>query len=104
LIQAFIRVRHQLAGFHLVFEGPDGGMLEQLRHMAEQAGISGCAHFWRQQAMVDGIGLGLMQLLGNGDVLPQIAPQWLDFVKRQFTWDAIGPAYVQLYKSIQVGR
>ena len=163
LLRAFIRVRHQLAGFHLVFAGPDGGMLEQLRRMAEQAGISGYVHFLgylsgteksaayrtarllvvpsRQEAMsivaveagicgtpvlltdqcgfgkikevdprlevpatVDGIGLGLMQLLGNGDVLPQIAPQWLAFVKRQFTWDAIGPAYVQLYKSIQVER
>ena len=162
LLQAFIQVRDQLTGFHLVFAGPDGGLLEQLRRMTEHAGISQRVHFLgylkgvdksaayraarllvvpsRQEAMsivaieagicgtpvmltdqcgfgqirdidprlevqatVDGIGLGLTQLLGNADVLIQIAPRWMYFVKHNFTWDAIGPAYLDLYKSIEVG-
>lgn len=162
LLQAFIQVRDQLTGFHLVFAGPDGGLLEQLRRMTEHAGISQRVHFLgylkgvdksaayraarllvvpsRQEAMsivaieagicgtpvmltdqcgfgqirdidprlevqatVDGIGLGLTQLLGNADVLTQIAPRWMYFVKHNFTWDAIGPAYLDLYKSIAVG-
>ena len=45
LLEAFIRVRDQLAGFQLVFAGPDGGLLEQLRHIAEQAGMGQCVHF-----------------------------------------------------------
>jgi glycosyltransferase involved in cell wall biosynthesis len=161
LLQAFIRVRDQLAGFHLVFAGPDGGLLEQLRHMAEHAGMGQCVHFLgylggteksaayraarllvvpsRQEAMsivaieagmcgtpvlltdqcgfgtvkevdsrlevpatVPGLEMGLMQLLGNVNVLTEIAPAWKRFVQQHFTWDAIGPEYLRLYKRIQV--
>lgn len=45
LLQAFIRARHQFPTFHLVFAGPDGGMLSELRQLAEAAGVSGCVHF-----------------------------------------------------------
>lgn len=160
LLQAFLRVRDQLAGFHLVFAGPDGGLLGQLRHMAEQAGMSQCVHFLgylsgteksaayrsarllvvpsRQEAMsivaieagmcgtpvlltdqcgfgkvrevdarleapatVQGLEMGLMQLLGNANALTEIAPVWKSFVLQHFTWDAIGPKYLHLYKRIQ---
>lgn len=45
LLQAFIQARHQFADFHLVFAGPDGGMLSELRQTAERAGIPEYVHF-----------------------------------------------------------
>jgi len=45
LLQAFIQMRRSLPGFHLVFAGPDGGMLPQLRSMVERAGITEQVHF-----------------------------------------------------------
>jgi glycosyltransferase involved in cell wall biosynthesis len=45
LLQAFIQARHQFADFHLVFAGPDGGMLPELMRSVERAGISEYVHF-----------------------------------------------------------
>jgi glycosyltransferase involved in cell wall biosynthesis len=45
LLQAFIQIRHRFTDFHLVFAGPDGGMLSELQKAAEQAGISEYVHF-----------------------------------------------------------
>jgi len=45
LLQAFIQIRHRFTDFHLVFAGPDGGMLSELQQAAEQAGISEYVHF-----------------------------------------------------------
>lgn len=160
LLQAFMKVSSQLPAFHLVFIGPDGGMLEQLMQMAAGAGLAQRVHFLgyvggveksaayrcarllvvpsRQEAMsivaieagmcgtpvlltnqcgfgkvkevdtrlevaatAEGLAMGLMQLLGNVNVLTEIAPAWKSFVKQHFTWDAIGPEYLHLYKRIQ---
>ena len=160
LLQAFIQVSSQLPDFHLVFIGPDGGMLEQLMQMAAAASLAQRVHFLgyvggveksaayraarllvvpsRQEAMsivaieagmcgtpvlltdqcgfgkvkevdprlevpatVHGLEMGLMQLLGNANALTEIAPAWKRFVQQHFTWDAIGPEYLHLYKRIQ---
>lgn len=45
LLQAFIRARHQFPDFHLVFAGPDGGMLSELVQVARRSGISEYIHF-----------------------------------------------------------
>jgi glycosyltransferase involved in cell wall biosynthesis len=45
LLQAFLRVSNQLPAFHLVFVGPDGGMLEQLKQMTAGAGLAQRVHF-----------------------------------------------------------
>lgn len=45
LLQAFIQARRYFTGFHLVFAGPDGGMLSELKQTAERAGISEYVHF-----------------------------------------------------------
>jgi glycosyltransferase involved in cell wall biosynthesis len=45
LLQAFIQARPQFEGVHLVFAGPDGGMLAELKTMAEKAGIGKFVHF-----------------------------------------------------------
>jgi len=45
LLQAFIQVRNQFPSFHLVFVGPDGGMLSQLKMMVSNEGISDRVHF-----------------------------------------------------------
>lgn len=45
LLQAFIQARKDLVGCHLVFAGPDGGMLSELKQIAEQAGVSDYVHF-----------------------------------------------------------
>jgi glycosyltransferase involved in cell wall biosynthesis len=159
LLQAFIQVCDQLAKFHLVFVGPDGGMLKQLQMLVKQAEIESRVHFLgylsgeeksmayhaasllvvpsRQEAMsivaieagicgvpillteqcgfskikeidprlevsatVGGIALGLTQLLVDPNVLLQIAPKLLAFIRQHFTWDKIGSAYIELYKNI----
>jgi glycosyltransferase involved in cell wall biosynthesis len=45
LLHAFIQARKDLAGWHLMFAGPDGGMLSELRQIAQQAGVSDYVHF-----------------------------------------------------------
>lgn len=45
LLQAFIQCRNQYQDFHLVFAGPDGGMLFELKKVAEEAGIVKWVHF-----------------------------------------------------------
>jgi glycosyltransferase involved in cell wall biosynthesis len=45
LLQAFIQARHRFPDFHLVFAGPDGGMLSELMQISEQAGLSSHVHF-----------------------------------------------------------
>ncbi len=45
LLRAFIQARHNFPDYHLVFAGPDGGMLSELMQVAEQAGISKYVHF-----------------------------------------------------------
>jgi glycosyltransferase involved in cell wall biosynthesis/nucleoside-diphosphate-sugar epimerase len=51
-------------------------------------------------ATVDGLELGLMQLLCNANALTEIAPLWKSFVKKHFIWDIVGLEYLNLYKSI----
>jgi len=45
LLQAFILARNQLPGHHLVFAGPDAGMLSELRELVVKEGLSECVHF-----------------------------------------------------------
>lgn len=45
LLQAFVQAHHQFPGFHLVFAGPDGGMLSELVQAAKRSGISEYIHF-----------------------------------------------------------
>jgi glycosyltransferase involved in cell wall biosynthesis len=45
LLRAFIQAHHQFPNFHIVFAGPDGGMLSELMQLAESAGISSYVHF-----------------------------------------------------------
>lgn len=45
LLQAFIRAHRHFQDFHLVFAGPDGGMLPELKQAAGRAGISEYVHF-----------------------------------------------------------
>ena len=45
LLKAFIKARHNFADFHIVFAGPDGGMLQELMQIAETARISKYVHF-----------------------------------------------------------
>ena len=41
---------------------------------------------------------GLVRLLADANVLDQLAPVWRDYVHRRYDWNAIGPAYVELYR------
>ena len=45
LLEAFIKARESLSGAHLVFAGPDGGMLAALKNTVRQSGISEFVHF-----------------------------------------------------------
>ena len=45
LLEAFISARNAFSDVHLVFVGPDGGMLASLRQMADQSGVSEFVHF-----------------------------------------------------------
>jgi glycosyltransferase involved in cell wall biosynthesis len=45
LLEAFIQARNRLAEHHLVFAGPDDGMLSKLRRMALDAGLAERVHF-----------------------------------------------------------
>ena len=52
-------------------------------------------------ATVHGLEMGLLQLFACANTLTEIAPAWKSFVKQHFTWNAIGPEYIHLYKRIQ---
>ena len=45
LLEAFIKARDSLSGAHLVFAGPDGGMLAALTNTVRQSDISEFVHF-----------------------------------------------------------
>ncbi len=45
LLQAYIQVRKKISKFHLVFAGPDGGMLADLHNEVKQAGLAEYVHF-----------------------------------------------------------
>lgn len=45
LLNAFIRIAGQLSSYQLVFAGPDGGMMEELRALTERNALSGRVHF-----------------------------------------------------------
>jgi glycosyltransferase involved in cell wall biosynthesis len=45
LLQAFIQTHHYFPDVHLVFAGPDGGMLTELKAVVEGAGVSEYVHF-----------------------------------------------------------
>jgi glycosyltransferase involved in cell wall biosynthesis len=45
LLQAFLQARHAFPMYHLVFAGPDGGLLESLKKTAERSGLAGLVHF-----------------------------------------------------------
>lgn len=45
LLKGFVQARKNIAPYHLVFAGPDGGMLSELKKMANNAGISSYVHF-----------------------------------------------------------
>lgn len=45
LLEAFANVAEQLAGFDLVYAGPDGGMLRELQERAARHGIEARVHF-----------------------------------------------------------
>ena len=45
LLRAFCNVKDKLRDFHLVFVGPDGGMLAELKEMVADAGVGDRVHF-----------------------------------------------------------
>lgn len=45
LLDAFIQISNRFADTHLVFAGPDGGMLQQLQTLSEAKGIAARVHF-----------------------------------------------------------
>ena len=45
LLRAFCNVKEKLRDFHLVFVGPDGGMLAELKEMVADAGVGDRVHF-----------------------------------------------------------
>jgi glycosyltransferase involved in cell wall biosynthesis len=45
LLDAFNKVKDKLQNYHLMFAGPDGGMLSELKDMVEMLGINGKVHF-----------------------------------------------------------
>lgn len=45
LLHAFINISRKFPNYHLVFAGPDGGMLEQLEKLAHQSTVSNRIHF-----------------------------------------------------------
>lgn len=45
LLNAFIQAQKDLDNYHLVFVGPDGGMLPMLQKLAQEAGIAERIHF-----------------------------------------------------------
>jgi glycosyltransferase involved in cell wall biosynthesis len=159
LLQAFSMVRDRLPNHHLVFAGPDGGLLSELSSVTAHENLNGRVHFIgyvdgadkvaayrcacllvvssRQEAMsivaleagicgipalltdqcgfneirlihaglevpatADGIANGLINLLRDPDVLHQVAPAWRDFVERRYSWNAIVPQYLDLYRGI----
>jgi glycosyltransferase involved in cell wall biosynthesis len=51
-------------------------------------------------ATIEGLSNGLIQLLGDQQVLRDVAPVWQDFVRRRYAWDSIAPQYIKLYQSI----
>ena len=159
LLQAFALVRDRLPEYHLVFAGPDAGMLSELRGLAAREGLTERVHFLgyvggadkasayrcarllvvpsRQEAMsivaleagicgipvlltdqcgfgdirlvdprlevpatANAISAGLIRLLGEQQVLQEVAPTWQDFVVRRYAWDSIAPQYIKIYRSV----
>ena len=45
LLDAFIRIARQLPNYQLVFAGPDGGMMVELKALTERHALSGRVHF-----------------------------------------------------------
>jgi len=45
LLNAFIHAQKHIDGYHLVFVGPDGGMLAMLQKQAQEAGVAEKVHF-----------------------------------------------------------
>jgi glycosyltransferase involved in cell wall biosynthesis len=45
LLEAFLMARHSFPEYHLVFAGPDGGLMANLRVTVEQAGMNDIVHF-----------------------------------------------------------
>ena len=45
LLRAFCNIKNKLKDFHLVFVGPDGGMLAELKNMVAECGVSDRVHF-----------------------------------------------------------
>lgn len=45
LLKAFINVFEKISNYHLVFAGPDGGMLSELQKVASHSGIANRIHF-----------------------------------------------------------
>lgn len=163
LLDAFASVSDRLPEHQLVFAGPDGGMLAELRARAAQWGLAHRVHFLghvdgeakagayrfaqllvvpsRQEAMsivaleagicgtpalltdqcgfdeiatvdrrlivpatVEGLGDGLLNLLGNAEDLEQIGPRIKAFVQSRFSWTTIITQYIDLYRRILGAR
>ena len=45
LLRAFLEISHVYHDLHLVFAGPDDGMLDSLRHLVDESGLTLRAHF-----------------------------------------------------------
>ena len=45
LLEAFCSIAHKYSSYHLVFAGPDGGLLESLQRGAKERGVSDRVHF-----------------------------------------------------------
>lgn len=162
LLRAFLDVWDDLPNYHLVFVGPNDGMLPELRVAATEYGIGDRVHFVgylggaakaeayyaadllvipsRQEAMsivaleagitgtpvlltdrcgfdeveqvgggqvvpasVEGLRMGLIELLQEPDRLVSMGTNLRKFVKTRFSWDSAADLYVGVYDRILKG-
>ncbi len=159
LLEAFIHSRKLLANYHLVFAGPDGGMLAQLKNRINEENLEKKVHFLdyvggeekssvyhsasllvvpsRQEAMsivaleagicgtpvmltdqcgfgdichvdnrlevpatVESLSSGLNTLLTDQSELVSVASDLKEYIEKRYSWPAIIPLYIDLYKKL----
>jgi glycosyltransferase involved in cell wall biosynthesis len=163
LLDAFARIERRFPEYHLVFAGPDNGMLPMLTRRTREVGLESRVHFIgyvdahtkrdclraadlvvipsRHEAMsivvleagmasrpvlltdqcgldeidsvgggrvvaptVEGLERGLIQLLSDPSKLDPMGEILRRYTLEHYSWDAIGPRYIDLYSSILDGK
>jgi glycosyltransferase involved in cell wall biosynthesis len=159
LLEAFILSTKYLPNYHLIYAGPDGGMLEGLKSRTKEKNLEKIVHFLgyvdgeekssayhsasllvvpsRQEAMsivaleagicgipimitdqcgfsdicnvdkglevpasVEAISEGLEYLLTDSKKLESISSKLKEYIENRYTWNAIAPIYINLYKKL----